>query len=216
MVRTPEKQRPPQTALTELPRLIKEVGKEPDAAAAYDIPWIEHIAGDVHQPLHCIGRFLKSTQKSDQGGNLVFVAPRGNLHGLWDGAAGTDTSDAYVTKYAAEAVAEHLAPSGIEKNPRKWIAEGAELARTRVYTFGLENGGDSRASHPSSLIPYARKRPRRVARVPVAVAGSGYRLAAVHNEHLCRRENNRKISGQGWKLTSIVIICNASTHHALV
>jgi hypothetical protein len=170
---------PPPSALTELPRLLKELGKESDAAAAYDIPWIEHITGDVHQPLHCVGRFLKSAPRSDQGGNLVFIAPRGTLHGLWDGAEGRDTSDAYVNKYAVEAAAEHPAPSIIEKNPKKWIAEGAELARTSVYTFGLENGTREQPIHlPDSYIENAR----RVARVQIAVAG--YRLAAVLNDRL--------------------------------
>ncbi len=176
---------PPPSALTELPRLIKELGKESDAAAAYDLPWIEHIVGDVHQPLHCIGRFLKSAPHSDQGGNLVFIAPRGNLHGLWDGAAGIDSSDAYVNKYAVEAVAEHPTPASIEKNPKKWIAEGAELARTSVYTFGLENGTRERPIHlPDSYLENAR----RIARIQVAVAG--YRLAAVLNEQLRSKTRN--------------------------
>jgi hypothetical protein len=173
-----EKQHRP-NALTELPRLLKELPKESDAAAAYDIPWIEHIAGDVHQPLHCVSRFLKSAKQGDAGGNLVFISPRGNLHGLWDGAAGTDASDAYVTKYAAEAVMEYPAPASIEKNSKQWVAEGAALARTSVYTFGLENGTREHPLHlPESYVENAR----RVARVQVAVAG--YRLAAVLNDRL--------------------------------
>lgn len=173
-----EKQHPP-NALTELPRLLKELASEPDEAAAYDIPWIEHIVGDVHQPLHCISRFVRTAKEGDAGGNLVFIAPRGNLHGLWDGAAGSDMSDAYVNKYAAEAVAEHPAPAHIEKNPKKWIAEGAALARTSVYTFGLENGT---REHPIHLPDSYLENARRVARIQVAIAG--YRLAAVLNDRL--------------------------------
>jgi len=170
---------PPPSALSELPRLIREISKASDELAAYDLPWIEHVAGDVHQPLHDIGRFLKSTGKSDAGGNGVFIAPRGNLHSVWDGAAGNDSSDAYVIKYADEAVAEYPAPRRIEKNPKKWIAEGARLAETSVYTFGLENGT---REHPVTLPDGYLDNAHRVARRQVAVAG--YRLAAVLNNSL--------------------------------
>lgn len=170
---------PPPSALSELPRLLREIGQEPDAMAAYDLPWIEHVTGDVHQPLHCVGRFLKSDPISDQGGNLVFIAPRGNLHSLWDDAAGNDTGDAYVEKYAAEAIAATPAPKNIEKNPKKWIAEGAKLAETSVYTFGLRNGT---REHPIQLPAGYVDNAHRVAKVQVAVAG--YRLAAVLNSRL--------------------------------
>lgn len=173
-----EKQ-PPPSALTELPRLIREIARAPEATASYDLPWIEHIEGDVHQPLHCIGRFLQSDDKSDAGGNGVFIAPRGNLHFLWDDAAGNDSSDAYVIKYAADAVAAYPAPRHIEQNPKKWIAEGARLAETSVYTFGLQNGT---REHPIQLPDSYLENAHRVARVQIAVAG--YRLAAVLNNRL--------------------------------
>src|SRR5579872_3095202 len=96
----PGHQDPPH-ALSELPRLIREISKAPDDLAAYDLLWIEHIEGDLHQPLHCDSRFLKSQPKGDAGGNGVILGERRNLHSLWDGAAGNDISDAYIAKYAA-------------------------------------------------------------------------------------------------------------------
>lgn len=173
---------PKPSALTELPRLIKEISKEPDAAAAYDLPWIEHIVGDLHQPLHCVSRFVKSAGKGDAGGNLVFIAPRGNLHGFWDGAAGIDTSDAYVTRYAADAVAQHPAPAHVDQNPKHWIKQGVELAKTQVYTFGPDNGT---RDHPIRLADSYRDEARRVAQAQIALAG--YRLAAVLNDRLKSR-----------------------------
>lgn len=173
-----EKQ-PPPNARTELPRLLREISHASESVEAYDLPWIEHIAGDVHQPLHCISRFLKSAGKGDAGGNGVFIAPRGNLHALWDDAAGNDSSDAYVVKYAAEAIAEHPAPKKIQKNPDKWIAEGARIAENSVYTFGLENGT---REHPVQLPDSYVENAHRIARIQVAVAG--YRLAAVLNDRL--------------------------------
>jgi hypothetical protein len=169
-----EKQRPP-SALSELPRLIRGIGQ--DQTAVYDLPWLEHVEGDVHQPLHCIGRTLKSTGKSDAGGNLVFVEPGRNLHSLWDSACGTDQSDTYVTQYATEAVAAHPADQHLERNPKKWIQEGAKLAVAEVYTFGLENGS---REHPIELTKTYVENARRVAQAQIALAG--YRLAAVLNE----------------------------------
>jgi hypothetical protein len=141
--------------------------------------WIEHMVGDVHQPLHCISRILRSMPEGDAGGNRVFVTPVGNLHGLWDGAPGRDASDASVTRLAAEIAKEHPAPSQIEINPKKWIKEGAELARVEVYTFGLETGT---RDHPIPLPESYAENARRIARTQMAIAG--YRLAAVLNDRL--------------------------------
>jgi hypothetical protein len=167
------------SALTALPRLLKEITHAPPELAAYDLPWIEHLAGDVGQPLHCVSRILKSMPAGDDGGNLVFVTPGRNLHGLWDDAAGRDTSDAYVTKYATDTMAEYPAPSKTETNPKKWIAEGDRVAITQVYTFGLETGS---RDHPIALPESYVENARRVAREQIAA--SGYRLAAVLNERL--------------------------------
>jgi hypothetical protein len=172
---------PPPSALSELQRLIKEIGSAPETIAAYDLPWIEHITGDLGQPLHCVGRILKSMPKGDAGGNSVFVTPGRNLHSLWDGSAtrDRDTSDAYVSKYEADAIAAHPAPSKIEKNPKKWIEQGYQLSRTEVYTFGLETGSREKPiSLPDSYVENAK----RVAQAQIATAG--YRLAAVLNDRL--------------------------------
>ena len=53
-------------ALTELRRILKEAD-----LASYDLPWLVHLTGDVHQPLHCTSRFTKPQPHGDQGGNLV-------------------------------------------------------------------------------------------------------------------------------------------------
>jgi hypothetical protein len=174
----PGHQDPPH-ALSELPRLIREIGKAPQPIASYDLPWIEHIEGDLHQPLHCVSRFLKSQPQGDAGGNGVILGERRNLHSLWDGAAGNDASDSYITKYAAEAVAAHPAPQHIEKNPKKWIQEGFVLDKTEVYTFGFETGS---REHPLDLPASYTENAKRVAQTQIAMAG--YRLAAILNDKL--------------------------------
>lgn len=166
-------------ALTELPRLIRELGSAQEPIAVYDLPWIEHIIGDIHQPLHCVSRFLKLEPFPDHGGNRVILARYRNLHFLWDQSAGLDQSDGYVAKYAAEATAEHPAPARIEISPKKWIQEGFSLAKSEVYTFGNEAG--SRA-HPLEVQDVYVENSLRIARGQVAIAG--YRLAAVLNQRL--------------------------------
>src|SRR5437660_4094878 len=79
-------QRPPHL-LSELPRLLAEIGTSDLQQAAYDLPWVEHLCGDAHQPLHATSRFLKSQPGGDAGGNFVFVQPGRTLHSLWDNAA---------------------------------------------------------------------------------------------------------------------------------
>lgn len=180
-----EHQKPPH-ALSELNRIIPIIGTKADVPPTsasnptYLLPWLEHIAGDVHQPLHCVSRFLKSQPKGDAGGNFVYIAgPNRNLHSLWDGAAGRDLSDAYMAKYIAGAIAAHPASRHLEKKPEKWIAEGFHLAVSEVYTFGLETGTRDR---PITLPPGYEANAEKVAQQRIAIAG--YRLAAVLNEKL--------------------------------
>lgn len=178
-----EQQKPPH-ALSELKRIIPLIGVKADVPPTsasnpvYLLPWLEHIEGDVHQPLHCVSRFLKSQPKGDAGGNFVYIGRR-NLHSIWDGAAGQDTSEAYAVKYIADALAAHPAPRRIEKKPEKWIQEGFRLAVSDVYTFGNETGS---REHPLPLPPGYLDHAAQVAQGQIAKAG--YRLAAVLNDRL--------------------------------
>jgi hypothetical protein len=184
---TPTKEAGVPNALTEIRRQIKELGDPAESTGqrSYDLPWIEHLVGDLHQPLHCVSRFLKSQPDGDAGGNLVFVSPGGNLHVFWDDLAGRDTSDAAVTQYAREVVAEHPVPEDLEKNPefailpQVWIGEGFLAAKADVYAFGLGAGS---SDHPIQLSQRYQDDAKKIARVRIALAG--YRLAAVLNTAL--------------------------------
>ncbi len=159
-------------ALTELRRILKE-----RAPTAYDLPWLIHLTGDVHQPLHCTSRFTKSQPHGDQGGNLVDVTPGRNLHSVWDDLAGSDVSDAYVDRSATEITSEFLVanprPNRLSKDPKRWVDEGFELAKRDVYTFGPETGS---REHPIRLPAGYEAASRRIARIQLAKAG--FRLAA--------------------------------------
>jgi S1/P1 Nuclease len=170
---------PKPNLLTELERILREIKSPPsEQQIVYDLPWLEHLVGDVHQPLHCTSRFLRSQPKGDAGGNLVFVAPGRTLHSVWDDAAGTDTSDEYVTKYAARIMASP--PSRLmSAYPEKWVDESFNLDITDVYTFGSETGS---REHPIALPNGYLQNAATVSEQRIAVAG--YRLAAVLNDLL--------------------------------
>ena len=168
---------PPPNALSELRRLIGEIAKTSPMEQAYDLPWLLHITGDVHQPLHATSRFLKSQPGGDAGGNFVYVAPDTNLHSVWDNAPGTDIGDAYVSAYAAAVMADFHAPHNPSQNPKKWIEESYALVKSTVYSFGLETGSKI---HPITLPSGYEEKAKRISRQRIAEAG--YRLAAVLNQ----------------------------------
>jgi hypothetical protein len=170
-------------ALLEIRRILRETD-----LSVYDLPWLVHLTGDVHQPLHCTSRFTKSEPQGDQGGNLVEIAPSPpsrarNLHALWDDLAGSDATDTYVNRYAAEITGEFLKQNGqrprLSRDPKKWVDEGFDLAKREVYTFGPETGS---REHPLQLPSGYEVEARRVARIQLAKAG--FRLAAVLNAKL--------------------------------
>jgi len=168
-------------ALVELRRMLPEMssaGADP-VVAAYDLSWVEHLIGDLAQPLHVTSRFLLSQPKGDAGGNGVYVSPGRNLHSYWDDLAGTDQSDEYVIRLAHEIAAEHPVDHRISKNPKKWIAESFRLDKTDVYSFGLTSGS---REHPIELAGNYQETAHRIARAQIALAG--YRLAAILNAQL--------------------------------
>jgi hypothetical protein len=172
-------QRPPHL-MTELPRLLAEIGNADAQQAAYDLPWLEHLVGDVHQPLHVTSRFLKSQPKGDAGGGFVFVLPGGTLHAVWDEAAAPrDLSDADIIRYAREITADYPAKGPLSLEPVDWAAESFELDKSFVYSFGLETGSKEK---PVILPAGYEEKAKRIARQRVALAG--YRLADVLNMYL--------------------------------
>jgi S1/P1 nuclease len=173
---TPVLQQQPPHLMTELPRLLGEMTQVSPMQATYDLPWLVHLVGDSHQPLHATSRYLKSQPKGDAGGNFVFVQGGPNLHSLWDNAAAPkDLPYEEVVRYAREITAENPQDVG-SLDPTVWIAESFELDKSAVYTFGLETGTKD---HPLLMPPGYEEKAKSIARQRVALAG--YRLAAVLN-----------------------------------
>jgi hypothetical protein len=174
---TPVLQQQPPHLMTELPRLLSEIATASPMQATYDLPWLVHLVGDSHQPLHATSRYLKSEPTGDAGGNYVYVQGGPNLHSLWDNAAAPrDLPYEDVLRYAGEITTENPAQALGSLAPKDWLGESFELDKSTVYTFGLETGSKE---HPLVMPPGYEEKAKSIARQRVALAG--YRLAAVLN-----------------------------------
>jgi len=58
-----------QTQIVEFRRVLGS--HSPDPLKSYDLSWLLHLVGDVHQPLHCASRFSQAEPHADAGGNRV-------------------------------------------------------------------------------------------------------------------------------------------------
>ena len=141
--------------LSEAERIMRDP-KTKDAEKAVAIAWMQHLTGDIHQPLHNSARVTKTEPKGDQGGNLFFLTPEGtppaqrlNLHTYWDGI--TNRS---VPLEKGQCVRDYLVELGnkmMKKHPyeqfagnlklgeyKAWHNEGFALATTVVFTPDLK------------------------------------------------------------------------------
>lgn len=153
-----------------------------DDLKSYDLVWLLHLVGDVHQPLHCSTRVSSSEHNGDQGGNKVHVTcPTGcneadELHALWDNALGAG-SDPNVALAAAKAL--HMAKGKAAGNTdtATWVKESFNDAKSDVYKAPIAAGDG----------PFVITEPYEIAAKQVAgarVALAGARLAKVINLEL--------------------------------
>jgi len=105
---------------------------------AFAIRFLIHLVGDLHQPLHCIGRCSVTHPKGDQGGNRfpLAVPAYSNLHKFWDSMGGQ-----YETSLEA------LCPYG------KW-EECNQNEGKRVAAVQAEAGRMMGLNPPSSLVDF--------------------------------------------------------------
>lgn len=151
-----------------------------DDVKSYDLVWLEHLVGDVHQPLHAVSRYSHDAPEGDHGGNLVRLCDtpgcRLGLHGYWDGALGSAPTpeqaltEAQALPKAPDALA-HIADDKI------WLQESATIARHTVYAPPI-----GAALGPFHLTPEYEAVAHQVARGRAALAGR--RLAALINANL--------------------------------
>ncbi len=108
-----------------------------DALKSYDLTWLIHLVGDLHQPLHASTRFTADATAGDEGGNLVAVSCAKSqhcpheLHAVWDDILGTSTSPSAAIAFAAKLAI----PTGaaVQAPDDVWAAESFAMARTDAY-----------------------------------------------------------------------------------
>jgi hypothetical protein len=141
---TPLVQAPEPTAETEINRFRDTLASSADdEVKSYDLVWLIHLVGDVHQPLHATSRFVATGTKGDGGGNKVclvgplFHGQCPNLHSYWDDLFGNGTSPSAANHYA-----NATGPSALPTAPGSavadatvldWLTESEQLAESAAY-----------------------------------------------------------------------------------
>jgi hypothetical protein len=156
---------------------------ETDDIKSYDLVWIEHLVGDVHQPLHDTSRFTKNHTNGDHGGNLVLICTKpgctAELHAYWDSILGLQKlKSALKTGKQLNALVK---PTGAGTTTASvWVDEGFQLAKTDVYKPPISD--DEPGSSPAKPNSAYHNNAKKVAQAQVLVAG--YRLAGMLNTAL--------------------------------
>ncbi|WP_271612440.1 S1/P1 nuclease [Bradyrhizobium sp. CCBAU 21362] len=152
----------------------------PDQLRSYELVWLLHLVGDLHQPLHAIARYTAELPHGDRGGNAEIVVPATGetiaLHAYWDRLFG-----GYSSVFGAIFDADDRGGLGsvavdpdAEKvlDPDQWAQESFEAAKSFAYAQPVGLG--------SSAVQLTRDyetNARNVARARAALAAA--RLAKV-------------------------------------
>jgi hypothetical protein len=149
-----------------------------DKLKSYDLTWLLHLVGDIHQPLHSTTRVSAAQPEGDDGGNGVkLVGSPNNLHSLWDGLLGNDNSP-QSAKEASAALPVAPANAVADLNVQHWISEGFIMSKNDVYRDPPIGTGVGPFTLTAAYLDSARQ----LAEKRVALAGA--RLARILNHEL--------------------------------
>ncbi|HEV7358691.1 MAG TPA: S1/P1 nuclease [Steroidobacteraceae bacterium] len=143
---------------------------------SYDLVWILHLVGDVHQPLHATSRFTHDLPQGDSGGNLVKLCAmpcKNELHAYWDNILGTSKSPTSAIKKATALPAPD-ATLAAENDESQWIQESFAIAKQSVYASPIGVGAG-----PFTTDPAYKAAAVTIADQQIALAGA--RLAKLLN-----------------------------------
>jgi S1/P1 Nuclease len=166
------------TQIALLKAALRSTGASDDVKS-YDLVWLEHLIGDVHQPLHATSRFSRDLPEGDQGGNLVALCKRpcrNELHAYWDDLLGKSKDPATAIAAAAKLPVAPTAAAAIT-DEAKWVKESFEAARQFVYEAPVGPGAG-----PYHLDAAYRESARAEAQSRIALAGA--RLAKIIDANL--------------------------------
>jgi hypothetical protein len=146
---------------------------------SYDLVWLMHLVGDVHQPLHTTSRFTHDLPQGDSGGNLVELCAKpckDELHAYWDDILGTGKSPTAAIKRAATLPSPDPALAAVSDESH-WIQESFRIAEQSVYTSPIGIGAG-----PFTTDPAYKTAATNIADRQIALAGA--RLAKLINAAL--------------------------------
>lgn len=164
-------------------------GRANDSQKAVAIAWIEHLIGDLHQPLHTSARVTDTEPKGDQGGNLFLLTPQGtprdkqeNLHWFWDSVVmrnipnKNNECDAGYLDPIAQGIMKKHPFSQIESRLAmgkfdEWVKDSLTVAQSDVFSPDLK-----RFETPTEVY---KKKALKVAEERLALAG--YRMGELFN-----------------------------------
>ncbi len=149
----------------------------PDALKSYDLSWLLHLVGDIHQPLHCSTRVSAADPQGDAGGNAVKLScNKCELHFFWDDLLGTN-SNLKTVRNAAKKLPKPDATLAAKSDEKDWIAESFQAAQQNVYVSPIAAGDG-----PFTITNGYKKASLKLAKERIALAGA--RLANLLNNEL--------------------------------
>ena len=150
-----------------------------DKLKSYDLVWLLHLVGDVHQPLHSSTRVSSADLQGDSGGNNVKLSdPSKELHAFWDGLPGDSSNVADVITYGKTLTAADplLAQKAAAAD---WIKESFDIAETTVYSSPI--GADRWAVY--RLHRHTRTTPRRSRLKEWSLQASAWPTSSITNSN---------------------------------
>lgn len=187
----PSTLRPDGDLVRDTPRLRQWLANGNAEEKALALAWLEHLVGDVHQPLHASGRVTPTEPCGDQGGNLFTLEEipnangrRRNLHSLWDGIITTtmrregESPDAFLTRAEHEVTSHHprseFSGEMGQREFSQWAQASVAIAQRDVYRAPLVRNQAAPAAYREAAFRTAEAR----------IALAGYRLADMLNQAL--------------------------------
>jgi len=148
-----------------------------DGLKSYDLVWLLHLVGDIHQPLHASTRVSATDPDGDAGGNNVKLScNKCELHAFWDGLLGPSNNLNTVVKAARKLPKANGGLAG-KHDEKDWVAESFQEAQTIVYSAPIGPGDG-----PFTLTTAYKKQAGKLAKQRIALAGT--RLARLLNDEL--------------------------------